>query len=48
MSGARRNWLAGLIIFLGIGFIVGGIFRGEAEVVLQKAVHICLECIGIG
>jgi len=25
-----------------------GIYRGEMSVVLEKAIHICLECIGIG
>ncbi len=25
-----------------------GIVRGEPKVVLRKATHICMECIGIG
>lgn len=29
-------------------FLVCGCVRGEVGVVLGKAVHICLECIGLG
>lgn len=29
-------------------FLVYGISRGEMEIVLTKAVNICLECIGLG
>ena len=33
---------------LGILMMAFGIFRGEMPVVLEKAVNICMECIGIG
>lgn len=29
-------------------FLAIGICRGEAALILQKAVTICLECIGLG
>ncbi len=38
--------LCGLLC--GVALTVIGILRGEPEVILQKAVKICLECIGIG
>lgn len=38
-----------IIVFLGgFAFLLIGIYRGEVSVVLQKAIRICLECIGIG
>lgn len=36
------------LLFMGAVFITYGVTRGEAGVVLSKAVKICLECVGIG
>lgn len=36
------------LLLLSITGILYGGYRGEASVVLQKAIHICLECIGLG
>ena len=44
----RRSALAWGVLLLGAVFIAVGIWRGEAAVVLQKAIRICMECIGIG
>ncbi len=41
--------LVRLAIFMVAGVMtVYGISRGETAVVLNKAINICLECIGIG
>ena len=39
---------AWLLLALGIAFIFIGVYRGEPGLILQKAIRICLECIGIG
>ena len=37
-----RELLAGILM------ICFGIWRGEAETVLSKAIRLCMECVGIG
>lgn len=37
-----------VILLAGAVFMLAGIYRGEMDVVLRKAINICLECIGIG
>ena len=32
----------------GAGFLCAGYLRGEVQTIMNKAVRICLECIGIG
>ena len=43
---ADRLWLP--LALLGAVMIAFGVSRGEAAVVLNKAIRICLECIGVG
>lgn len=42
------RWVGWVGVALGIVLMLIGIWRGEAAVVLKKAINICLECIGIG
>ena len=44
----RTHWWGILIAVLGAIMMGFGIYRGEMAVVLEKAINICLECIGIG
>lgn len=44
----RSPWAGIGIAALGLGLMWIGIYRGEMAVVLEKAVNICMECIGIG
>lgn len=44
----HRPLLQGLFLLGGLVAFGLGLWRGEAAVVLQKAVKVCLECIGIG
>lgn len=48
MSFLRKNWVAIVLLTVGIVFIAVGMWRGEDETVFRKAVNICLECIGLG
>ncbi len=44
----HRRLISYSLLVASIVLVILGIMRGEARTVLQKAVIICLECIGIG
>lgn len=48
MTRTKRILLRTGIGVLGAVFVAVGIFREETAEVFDKAVRICLECIGIG
>lgn len=48
MSRRRRNAVAAVLLLTGAAFVAMGVWRGEVETVLRKAVNICMECIGLG
>ncbi|MCI8582473.1 MAG: thioredoxin [Dorea sp.] len=49
MSRLRKSrWTGILFATAGLILMGFGIYRGEMSVVLEKAVNICMECIGIG
>ena len=37
-----------VLIVAAIALCAFGVYRGEADTVLNKAVNICMECIGLG
>ena len=44
----KRKALGIAILSIGILLIAAGVFRGELNAIMQKAVLVCMECIGLG
>lgn len=42
------NWITLFFFLVGMVFLITGIWREEYTIVMEKAINICLECIGIG
>lgn len=41
-------WVTFVLIFAAIACMAFGIYRGELDTILAKAINICMECIGLG
>ncbi|HBV83371.1 MAG: CD1871A family CXXC motif-containing protein [Lachnospiraceae bacterium] len=48
LSNQKRTILQFLFLLVSILMIAYGVGRGEMEIVWNKAINICLECIGLG
>lgn len=43
-----RIIIAIILLAISAVLVTAGVMRGEVFIVFTKAVHICLECIGLG
>ena len=44
----KRTAIQVLLLLVGLAMLYFGVQRGETESVLNKAIRLCLECVGIG
>ena len=44
----NKSLLRIILLIVACGCILLGLIRGEAQVVLGKAITVCMECIGLG
>lgn len=44
----KRTAIQVLLLLVGLAMLYFGVQRGETEAVLNKAIRLCLECVGIG
>ena len=48
MSHVKKAATQAVLLVVGIVMLCFGVWRGEAAMVLSKAIKLCLECVGIG
>ena len=48
MSYGKKAAVQITLLLAGVAMLCFGVWRGEAEMVLSKAIKLCLECVGIG
>ncbi len=44
----RKAVFQAILLIVGAAMVGFGALRGEADIVLSKAIRLCLECVGIG
>ena len=48
MSHGKKASAQVALLMAGAAMLCFGIWRGQAEMMLSKAIKLCLECVGIG
>ena len=48
MFKTRKAVFQAILLIAGAAMVGVGALRGEADMVLGKAIRLCLECVGIG
>ena len=48
MSHGKKAAVQVALLLVGVAMLCYGVWRGEADTVLSKAIRLCLECVGIG
>ena len=44
----KKTSIQAALLFLALILIAVGVYRGEPRVILNKAIRVCMECIGLG
>lgn len=45
---SKKTMIQMILLAVGVAMLCYGAWRGEVQIVLSKAVRLCLECVGIG
>ena len=48
LSHVKKSTAQAVLLIVGVVMLCFGVWRGEALTVLNKAIKLCLECVGIG
>ena len=48
MSNGKKAAVQAALLLLGAAMLGYGVWRGEVDTVLSKAIKLCLECVGSG